>query len=68
MKAGLMRTLNLTEFVLEQNAGEACQVIDARSENEFQTGNIPETLNFSLERVSEKANELDGETLTVLVC
>ena len=63
-----MRTLNLTEFVLKQNAGEACQVIDARSENEFQTGHIPETLNFFLERVSEKANELDRETLTVLVC
>ena len=68
MKAGSVRTLTLTEFVLEQNAGEPFQLINARSENEFQTGHIPGALNYPLERVLDKANEFDRETLSVLVC
>ena len=63
-----MRTLTLTEFIQKRNAVEPFQLIDVRSEGEFQSGHIPGSVNFPLDSISEIAYELDREILTVLVC
>lgn len=61
-------TIAATELRALLEKGEAIQIVDVRSPNEYASGHIPFAVNMPLEQVDARLDDLRPHTPVVLVC
>ncbi len=64
----MKQTINIPELREQLAAGNALQVIDVRSRDEYDSGHIPFAVNIPLEEVNHRLEDLRSDTPVVLVC